>query len=74
MAHRRMCTRRGRRAARRASYRARRATRVARRASRRASRRAAFRFYGGAQDDAMAMPEQAAAQYASPFVTNMVRY
>ena len=68
-----MCTRRGRRGARRASYRARRATRVARRAS----RRTAFRFYGGAQDNAMAMamPEQAAAaQYASPFVTNMVRY
>jgi hypothetical protein len=65
-----MSTRRGRRGARRASYRARRATRAARRAS----RRAVYRFYGGAQDNAMAMPEQAAAHYASPFVTNMVRY
>jgi hypothetical protein len=70
-----MCTRRAntrrRHGGRRASYKSRRAAR----ASRRASRRAVFRFYGGAQDNAMAMPAQAAAtQYASPFVTNMVRY
>ena len=70
MAHRRMNTRRGRRGARRASYKSRRAAR----ASRRASRRAVFRFFGGAQDNAMAMPVEAAAKYASPFVTNMVRY
>ena len=78
MALRRHRTRRAssrRASSRRASYRSRRVARSARRSRRAATRR--YRLFGGAQDDAMAPPmptEGAVAQYASPFVTNMVRY